>query len=77
MLHKSTNLSSYRHRRTAWPQVISSRRMYFDLSKDYVESLLELRRSEVAIGGMLLTDGLATPPSPTSQGDIEAVATPR
>jgi outer membrane protein, heavy metal efflux system len=70
-------VSSYRQRRTPWPQVISSRRMYFDLTKDYVESLLELRRAEVEIGGMLLVDGLATPPSPTSQGHIEAVATPR
>ncbi len=70
-------VSSYRQRRTAWPQVIASRRIYFDLSKDYVESLLELRRAEVEIGGMLLVDGLASPPSPTSQGHIEAVATPR
>ena len=28
-------------------------------------------------GGMLLVDGLSSPPSPTSQGHIEAVATPR
>ncbi len=70
-------VASYRQRRTTWPQVIASRRTYFDLSQDYVESLLELRRSEVEIGGMLLVDGLASPPSPTSQGHIEAVATPR
>jgi outer membrane protein, heavy metal efflux system len=70
-------VASYRQRRTAWPQVIASRRIYFDLSKDYVESLLELRRAEVEIGGMLLVDGLSSPPSPTSQGHIEAVATPR
>jgi cobalt-zinc-cadmium efflux system outer membrane protein len=70
-------VASYRQRRTTWAQVIASRRVYFDLSQDYVESLLELRRSEVEIGGMLLVDGLAAPPSPTSQGHIEAVPTPR
>ena len=70
-------VASYRQRRTTWQQVIASRRMYFDLSKDYIESVLELRRSEVEIGGMLLVDGLSSPPSPTSQGHIESVPTPR
>ena len=49
----------------------------FDLNKDYVQSLLELRQAEVEIGGMLAVDGLSTPDSPTSQGHIEAVAQPR
>jgi outer membrane protein, heavy metal efflux system len=71
------HVASYHQRRTPWADVLRSRRMYFDLSKDYVESLLELRRAEVLIGGMLLVDGLSSPPSPTSQGHIEAVATPR
>ena len=57
--------------------VIDARRMYFDLSREYVESLLELRRAEVEIGGMLAVDGLSSPATPTSQGHIEAVATPR
>jgi outer membrane protein, heavy metal efflux system len=70
-------VASYRARRTPWNQVLASRRMYFDLSKEYVESLLELRRAEVEIGGMLLVDGLSSPPSPTSQGHIESVPTPR
>jgi hypothetical protein len=47
------------------------------MSKDYVESLLELRRAEVEISGMLLVDGLSSPSTPTSQGHIEAVPTPR
>ena len=55
-------VASYHQRRTPWAQVLASRRMYFDLSKDYVESLLELRRAEVEIGGMLLVDGLSSPP---------------
>jgi cobalt-zinc-cadmium efflux system outer membrane protein len=70
-------VASYQQRRTPWSQVIASRRSYFELSEDYVESLLALRRAEVEIGGMLLVDGLSSPPSPTSQGHIEAVATPR
>jgi cobalt-zinc-cadmium efflux system outer membrane protein len=70
-------LANFRQRRAAWPQVLVAQRTYVDLSKDYVESLLELRRAEVEIGGMLLVDGLSAPASPTSQGHIEAVATPR
>jgi cobalt-zinc-cadmium efflux system outer membrane protein len=70
-------LAGYHQRRAPWAQVIASRRMYFELSKDYVESLLALRQAEVEIGGMLLVDGLSPPASPTSQGHIEAVATPR
>jgi cobalt-zinc-cadmium efflux system outer membrane protein len=70
-------LANFRQRRAAWPQVLVAQRTYVDLNKDYVESLLELRRAEVEIGGMLLVDGLSAPASPTSQGHIEAVATPR
>ena len=70
-------VASYHQRRTEWPRVLEARRMYFDLSEDYVESLLELRKAEVEIGGMLLMDGLSSPATPTSQGHIEAVPTPR
>jgi outer membrane protein, heavy metal efflux system len=70
-------MANFRQRRAAWPQVLVTQRTYFDLNKDYVHSLLELRRAEVEIGGMLLVDGLNAPASPTSQGHIEAVATPR
>jgi cobalt-zinc-cadmium efflux system outer membrane protein len=70
-------LESYHQRRTPWPHVLEARMTYFDLSREYVESLLELRRAEVEIVGMLAVDGLSTPASPTSQGHIEAVATPR
>jgi outer membrane protein, heavy metal efflux system len=68
---------SYQQRRTEWPEVLEARRTYFDLSKDYVESLMALRRAEVEIGGMLLIDGLSSPSTPTSQGHIESVPTPR
>ena len=70
-------LASYHQRRTEWPRVLEARRTFFDLSKDYVESLLALRQAEVEIGGMLLVDGLSSPAPPTSQGHIESVPTPR
>jgi outer membrane protein, heavy metal efflux system len=71
---QSTN---FRQRRAAWPQVLVAQRTYVDLKKDHVESLLELRKAEVEIDGMLLVDGLSTPATPTSQGHIESVPTPR
>jgi hypothetical protein len=70
-------VASYHQRRAEWPRVLEARRMYFGLGEDYVESLLELRKAEVEIGGMLLMDGLSSPATPTSQGHIEAVPTPR
>ena len=69
--------ANFRQRRAAWPQVLVAQRTYVDLNKDYVQSLLELRKAEVEIGGMLLVDGLSTPATPTSQGHIESVPTPR
>jgi outer membrane protein, heavy metal efflux system len=70
-------LANFRQRRAAWPQVLVAQRTYVDLNKDYVQSLFELRKAEVEIGGMLLVDGLNTPATPTSQGHIESVPTPR
>lgn len=70
-------LASFRERRSAWPQVLVALRTFVALEVDYVDSLLELRRAEVEIRGMLLVDGLAPPEPPTSQGHIESVPTPR
>lgn len=69
--------ANYRQRRAAYPQVLVAQRTYVELSKEYVQSLLELRRAEVEINGMLLTDGLAAPGSSTSQGHIESTPQPR
>jgi cobalt-zinc-cadmium efflux system outer membrane protein len=69
--------NNFRQRRAAYPQVLVTRRTYFGLQREYVEALRELRRAEVEIGGMLLVDGLSPPATPTSQGHIEAVPTPR
>ncbi len=68
---------NFRARRAAWPQVLVAQRTYTELHQEYVESLLHLRQAEVQIRGMLLVDGLSQPDSPTSQGHIEAVPTPR
>lgn len=61
-------LESFRNRRTAWPQVLVAQRTYFQISVDYVEALDELRRSEVALLGLLLVDGLDEPPGLPSEG---------
>lgn len=68
---------NFRQRRAAWPQVLVARRTLVALDEEYVRSLLELRRAEVEIGGMLLIDGLTPPSSPTGQGHIEATPQPR
>jgi cobalt-zinc-cadmium efflux system outer membrane protein len=55
-------LDSFRNRTAAWPQVLVAQRTYFQLSVDYVQALEQLRRSETAILGLLLVDGLDEPP---------------
>jgi outer membrane protein, heavy metal efflux system len=61
-------LDSFRKRRAAYPQVLVAQRNYFEASVDYVEALEQVRRAEVAIGGLLLVDGLEEPPGPPSEG---------
>jgi cobalt-zinc-cadmium efflux system outer membrane protein len=61
-------LDSFRKRRAAWPQVLVAQRTYFQMSVDYLEALEQLRRSEVAILGLLLVDGLEEPPGPPGEG---------
>lgn len=68
---------NFRQRRAAYPQVLVTRRTYYDLQRDYIQALRDLRRAEVEIDGMLLLDGLASPTPPTSQGHIESVPQPR
>jgi len=70
-------LDSFSKRRAAWPQVLVAARNYAQFSADYLESLHDLRRAEVEIRGLLLTDGLSEPRGPTPQGHIEAVPKPR
>ena len=56
--------SFQKNRRAAYPQCIAQRN-YFRISVDYVDSLEELRQTEVAILGLLLVDGLDEPAGPT------------
>lgn len=67
----------FKKRRAAWPQVLVAQRTYFQLSDDYANALLDLRRAETEIKGLLLVDGLNVPPGPTPQGHIEAAPKPR
>jgi hypothetical protein len=56
--------------RAAWPQVLVAQRTSFRISMAYVQALEDARRSEVAIRGLLLVDGLDEPPSLPSEGRV-------
>jgi cobalt-zinc-cadmium efflux system outer membrane protein len=71
------NAEGYQQRRTPWVQVVFSQRTYSDLLEEYVETLLELRHTEVEITGLMLLDGLAQPEPPTPGGHIDATPQPR
>ena len=64
-------LTSFQNRTAAWPQVLVAQRTYFQISVDYVEALEQLRRSETAILGLLLVDGLDEPPGPSGEGRMQ------
>lgn len=70
-------LDMYNQRRVAWPEVVELRRNMLQTQSEYTHSLLELRRSEVAITGLLLVDGLTPPSPPTPGGHLEATPKPR
>jgi cobalt-zinc-cadmium efflux system outer membrane protein len=63
-------LDSFKRRRAAYPQVLIAQRNYLQISVEYVQALEQLRRSEVAILGLLLVDGLEEPPGPPSEGRV-------
>lgn len=66
-----------RQRRAAFPQVLVARRTVLQLNEEYTRSLLEFRRAEVEVRGLLLVDGLTAPPAPTPPGHINATPRPR
>jgi cobalt-zinc-cadmium efflux system outer membrane protein len=70
-------LGGFRQRRTPWAEVVLSQRTYSDLIEEYIETLLELRHTEVEINGLLLVGGLAMPEPPTPGGHIDATPQPR
>jgi cobalt-zinc-cadmium efflux system outer membrane protein len=65
-------LDMYRKRRTPWREVVMLQRNLLEVKAKYTRSLLELRKAEVEIVGLLLVDGLSTPPAPASAGHLEA-----
>lgn len=72
-----TYLESFQNRRAAWPQVLVAQREYFQMSDEYLDTLLELRRAEADLTGFFLGDGLEPPPEPPPQGHREATPRPR
>lgn len=70
-------LQSFKQRRAAWPQVLVAQRTVYQLSEDLTRSLIELRRAEVEVRGLLLTGGLTAPRDPTPPGHINATPKPR
>ncbi|MDB5309451.1 MAG: hypothetical protein JWO38_3653 [Gemmataceae bacterium] len=70
-------LDMYRKRRTPWREVVVLQHNLQEAKVMYTRSLLELRKAEVEIGGLLLVDGLTIPPAPASAGHLEANPDPR
>ena len=67
----------YRQRRTPWREVVMLQRNLLEEKAKYTRSLLQLRKAEVEIVGLLLVDGLSIPPGPASAGHLEANPDPR
>src|SRR5262249_53741849 len=70
-------LGMYKQRRTAWPEVVALKGGWLMAQAEYTQHLLDLRKAEVAIVGLLLIDGLTEPPVPTPAGHIDATPKPR
>lgn len=64
-------------RRAAFPQVLVARRTVYQLNDEYSKSLVQFRRAEVEVRGLLLVDGLTAPSNPTPPGHINAAPRPR
>ena len=67
----------FKARRAAFPQVLVARRTVYQLDDEYNKSLANFRRAEVEVRGLLLVDGLTSPPTPTPSGHIDATPKPR
>lgn len=70
-------LESFQNRRAAWPQVLVAQREYFQLTDEYLETLLDVRQAEAEITGLFLEDGLSQPAAPPPQGHRDATPRPR
>jgi hypothetical protein len=67
----------YKKKRAEWVRVVEYQHKYLKAQSEYTTGLLELRRAEVSIQGLLLVDGLSSPPAPRSGGHMEATPNPR
>src|SRR5262245_45983484 len=66
-------LDQYKKKRAEWIKVVEYQRKYLNVQSEYTTGLLEMRRAEVAIKGLLLVDGLSTPPGSRPAGDRKSV----
>lgn len=79
MARKAAELyeEQFKNRRAAFPQVLVARRTVLQLNEEYTRSLMQFRRAEVEVRGLLLVDGLVAPSNPTPPGHITATPRPR
>jgi cobalt-zinc-cadmium efflux system outer membrane protein len=70
-------LDQYKKKRGEWIKVVEYQTKYLQVQSDYTAALLEFRRAEMSIQGLLLVDGLTQPPSPRPAGHMEATPRPR
>ena len=70
-------LDQFKKRRAAYPQVLVAQRTVYQLNEDYNRALLDFRRAEVEVRGLLLVDGLSAPREPVPPGHINATLRPR
>ena len=70
-------LEMYKQRRVAWPEVMKLTHNLLQVRSEFTESLLELRRAEIAITGLLMVDGLTPPMPPVPGGHLETTPKPR
>ena len=70
-------LKSYEENRQTWPAVLDAQRDFFLRRLVYADRLLAWQTARVAIDGLLLVDGLASPPGVAVPGHIDAVPKPR
>jgi cobalt-zinc-cadmium efflux system outer membrane protein len=67
----------YQKRRAPWINVVRQERDLLEIEAEYTQGLLELRKADIAIRGLLLIDGLTEPPPPLPGGHMDAVPKPR